>query len=70
MRQLSADTITADMSDIFGLQDRVVESIVNMLGLQLRVSDRHPLVAYGTHEPAAYDYYLRGVGYLQYYHKP
>ena len=36
MRQLSADTITADMSDVFGLQDRVVESIVNMLGLQLQ----------------------------------
>ncbi len=70
MRQLSADTITADMSDIFGLQDRVVESVVNMLGLQLRVSDRHALVAYGTREPAAYDYYLRGLGYLQDFHKP
>ena len=70
LRQLSADTITADMSDIFGLQDRVVESVVNMLGLQLRASDRHALVAYGTREPAAYDYYLRGLGYLQDYHKP
>jgi len=70
MRQLSADTITADMSDTFGLQDRVVESVVKMLGLQLRVSDRHALVAYGTREPEAYDYYLRGLGYLQDYHKP
>src|SRR5947199_1106438 len=48
MRQLSADTITADMSDIFGVQDRVVESVVNMLGLQLQVRDLHALVAYGT----------------------
>ncbi len=70
MRQLSADTITADMSDVFGLQDRVVESVVDMLGLQLRLSDRHALVAHGTHEPAAYDYYLRGLGYLQDYHRP
>jgi serine/threonine protein kinase/tetratricopeptide (TPR) repeat protein len=70
MRLLSADAITADMSDVFGLQDRVVESVANMLGLQLRVSDRHVLVAHGTHEPAAYDYYLRGLGYLQDYHKP
>ncbi len=69
MRQLSADTITADMSDVFGLQDRVVESVVNMLGLQLRLSDRRVLVAHGTQEPAAYDYYLRGLGYLQDYHK-
>ena len=70
MRQLSADTITADTSDVFGLQDRVVESVVDMLGLQLRGGDRHALVAHGTREPAAYDYYLRGVGYLQDYHKP
>ena len=69
MRQLSADTITADMSDVFGLQDRVVESIVNMLGLQLQSKDRQALVAHGTQEPAAYDYYLRGLGYLQDYHK-
>jgi serine/threonine-protein kinase len=69
MRQLSADTITADMSDVFGLQDRVVESVVNMLGLQLQGSDRQALVAHGTQEPAAYDYYLRGLGYLQEYHK-
>jgi tetratricopeptide (TPR) repeat protein/TolB-like protein len=69
MRQLSADTITADMSDVFGLQDRVVESVVNMLGLQLRLSDRLVLVAHGTQEPGAYDYYLRGLGYLQDYHK-
>jgi serine/threonine protein kinase len=68
-RQLSADTITADFSDVFGLQDRVVESVVNMLGLQLQLSDRQVLVAHGTQEPAAYDYYLRGLGYLQDYHK-
>ena len=68
-RQLSADTITADLSDVFGLQDRVVESVVNMLGLQLQLSDRRVLVAHGTQEPAAYDYYLRGLGYLQDYHK-
>jgi serine/threonine protein kinase/tetratricopeptide (TPR) repeat protein len=70
MRQLSAGTITADMSDVFGLQDRVVESVVDMLGLQLRGVDHHALVAHGTSEPAAYDYYLRGLGYLQDYHKP
>src|ERR1700730_17638243 len=69
MRQLSGDTIAADMSDVFGLQDRVVESVVNMLGLQLQGSARQALVAHGTQEPAAYDYYLRGLGYLQEYHK-
>jgi serine/threonine protein kinase/Flp pilus assembly protein TadD len=70
LRQISADTITADTSDAFGLQDRVVESVVKMLGLQLRGSDHQALVAHGTQEPAAHDYYLRGLGYLQEYHRP
>src|SRR5262249_32494054 len=70
LRQISADTITADASDMFGLQDRVVESVVKMLGLQLREGDRQALVAHGTQEPAAHDYYLRGLGYLQEYHRP
>jgi len=70
MRQLSADTITADSSDTFAVEDRVVESIVQMLGLQLEQNARAALITHGTEEPAAYDYYLRGRGYLQDYHKP
>lgn len=70
LRQISAETITADTSDAFGLQDRVVESVVTMLGLQLRGNDRQNLVAHGTQEPAAHDYYLRGLGYLQEYQHP
>ena len=70
LRQISAETITADTSDAFGLQDQVVESAVNMLGLQLRGNDRQNLVTHGTQEPAAHDYYLRGLGYLQEYQRP
>ena len=70
MRQLSADTITADNHDIFGVEDRVVENVVQMLGLQLEQSARATMITHGTQEPAAYDYYLRGRGYLQDYHKP
>jgi len=69
MRQLSADTITADSSDTFAVEDRVVENVVQMLGLQLEQNARASLITHGTQEPAAYDYYLRGRGYLQDYHK-
>jgi len=69
MRQLSADTITADSADVFGVEDRVVENVVSTLGLQLGGKEHTALVAHGTQEPAAYDYYLRGRGYLQDYHK-
>ena len=70
MRQLSADSITTEVADVFGVQDRVVENAVSMLGLQLQGSEHTALIAHGTQEPAAYDYYLRGSGYLLDYHKP
>lgn len=70
MRQLSADIFTADTGDVFAVEDRVVDNVVQMLGLQLGQNTRRILAAHGTREPAAYDYYLRGRGYLQDYHKP
>ena len=65
-RQLRADTVTVD--DAGGallLEDRLVESVVSVLGLELRPSDRASLSAHGTAQPAAYDDYLRGLGFLQ-----
>jgi serine/threonine-protein kinase len=68
--QLQADTITIQASDPFALEDRVVDGVLNMLGLELQNQDRTTVVNHGTAEPAAYDFYLRGRGYLQDYHKP
>ena len=67
-RQLQADTITTQASDPFALEDRVVDGVMNMLGMEF--PDRTTVVNHGTAEPAAYDFYLRGRGYLQDYHKP
>jgi serine/threonine protein kinase/tetratricopeptide (TPR) repeat protein len=70
-RQLHADTVTVDeTSGSLSLEDRLVESIVSTLGIELRPDDRTLLVASGTAKPAAYDYYLRGRGFLQDYTKP
>ena len=69
-RQLQADTITTQASDPFALEDRVVDSVLNMLGLELQNQDRTAAVNHGTVAPAAYDFYLRGRGYLQDYQKP
>jgi serine/threonine-protein kinase len=70
-RQVHADTVTVDeASGTLSLEDRLVESIVSMLGIQLRPNDRPVLAANGTAKPAAYDYYLRGRGFLQDYTKP
>jgi serine/threonine protein kinase/tetratricopeptide (TPR) repeat protein len=67
---LRADTVTADVGDPFALEDRVVESALAALELELSTQDRKTLAARGTSQSAAYDFYLTGRGYLQEYQKP
>jgi eukaryotic-like serine/threonine-protein kinase len=62
-------TITASVDDPFSLQDRVAESIARALELQLQPQEKRAMEAHGTMEPAAYDFYLQGRGYLQDYKK-
>ena len=69
-QQLRAGTITVPASDPFALQDQVSESVAQALELQLQPLERQALQAHGTTQPAAYDFYLQGRGYLQDYVKP
>ena len=68
-RQLHAETVDADLSDAFAVEDRVVDGTLHMLGLAIKSNDRVVLAAHGTGDPSAYDQYLRGRGYLLDYHK-
>jgi eukaryotic-like serine/threonine-protein kinase len=68
-RQLHAETVDADVSDAFAVEDRVVDGTLQMLGLAIKSDDRIVLAAHGTGDPSAYDQYLRGRGYLLDYHK-
>jgi len=52
------------------MEDRVVQSVLRSLDLELGPKERRALMTYGTNQPAAYDYYLRGRGYLMEYQKP
>ena len=70
LKQLRADTLTADASNPFAVQDRVAEGIVRMLELELKPQERTQLQAHGTQVAGAYDFYLQGRGYLQNYDKP
>jgi tetratricopeptide (TPR) repeat protein/TolB-like protein/tRNA A-37 threonylcarbamoyl transferase component Bud32 len=70
LRQLRANTITAQASDPFGVQDQVAEGAVRMLDLALGPAEQLAMVAHGTKVAAAYDLYLKGVGYLQDYDQP
>jgi eukaryotic-like serine/threonine-protein kinase len=69
-QQLRGGTITAPRGDPFALQDQVSASVTEALELELQPQEKRALQAYGTTEPAAYDFYLQGRGYLQDYVKP
>ena len=69
-QQIAGDTITASSDDPFALEDQVAESLVGALQLQLGPQEKKVLTQHDTAQPAAYDYYLQGRGYLEDFHKP
>ena len=69
-RQVAARTIEADAGDTFRLQDQVVNAVLDMLPGSLNGSQRQALIAHQNTQPAAYEAYIRGRGYLLEYEKP
>jgi serine/threonine protein kinase/tetratricopeptide (TPR) repeat protein len=69
-QQVRSGTITAATDTPFDLQDRVFESVAAAMELQLEPQDKHSFANHGTTEPAAYDFYIEGRGYLQNYVVP
>jgi tetratricopeptide (TPR) repeat protein len=68
-QQLRAATITASASDTFSLEEQVVNVVLSTLAIELEPPERLILFKRGTAQSAAYDYYLRGRGYMQDYDK-
>jgi tetratricopeptide (TPR) repeat protein len=66
-QQVRSGTITAAAADPFALQDRVFESVAAAMDLQLAPQEKQSFASRGTTQPAAYDFYVQGVGYLQDY---
>jgi tetratricopeptide (TPR) repeat protein/predicted Ser/Thr protein kinase len=66
-QQIRGGNVTAEAADPFALQDQVSARVAEILELELEPRERRTLAAHGTTEPAAYDFYLQGVGYLQNY---
>jgi len=69
-RQVRGGTVTAAAADPFALQDRVFESVALAMELPLAPADKQAPSYQGTTQPAAYDYYVQGRGYLQDYVVP
>jgi eukaryotic-like serine/threonine-protein kinase len=65
--QIAAREVTGDSSEIFELQDRLFDEVLEMLQLVIAPSRRAALQTRPDTKPAAYDFYLRGRGYLEEY---
>lgn len=69
-QQVRSGTVTAAATEPFALQDRVFESVAEAMELQLAPAEKQSVSSHGTTEPAAYDFYVQGRGYLQDYVVP
>jgi len=67
LRQLHAGVITAEASNPFAVQDRVMDEVLDKLDIELATEDRGRMQSHGTSQPEAYTSYLNGRGYLQEY---
>jgi eukaryotic-like serine/threonine-protein kinase len=70
LQQVHSGTITKSIGDPFALQDQVFESVASAMQMQPVTPGKQVGESRGTIQPAAYDFYLQGLGYLQDYVKP
>ena len=64
-KNLAADSVTAPVSDLFTIEDKLTAGIADALHINLRNEERQALGAHSTTLPEAYQYYVQGLGYLQ-----
>ena len=69
LRQLRSAVITDRTTNLSALQNDVVMKMAEMLEVELRPETRRVLTAGHTTVPGAYEFYLRGRGYLRRYEK-
>ncbi|HEX3822435.1 MAG TPA: protein kinase [Candidatus Sulfotelmatobacter sp.] len=64
-KNLAGDSITAPVSDLFTIEDKLTNGVATALQLPLRSEEKQALAAHATNSPEAYQYYVQGRGYLQ-----
>jgi len=65
LRQIHTTFVDGKLGELFRLQNQVVEAAVGLLDVEVPTTAQE-----GTAESAAYDYYIKGRGYLQAFQKP
>jgi serine/threonine protein kinase/Tfp pilus assembly protein PilF len=64
-RNIAANSITAPVSDLFTIEDKLTTGVADALHINLRNDERQALGAHSTLVPEAYQYFVEGLGYLQ-----
>jgi len=59
-----AERYDGGLADVFSVQDKVTNQILDALKLQLTPTERQAVETHGTNKPEAYDAYLRGLRLL------
>jgi serine/threonine-protein kinase len=67
-QQIDARTVTGEATDLFTMEDNAVTEVFGMLPRDVRSEQPAPSEVLAA-VPAAYEYYVRGRGYLQEYQK-
>lgn len=67
LRQLNSAIIDVNARELTSLHDRAVIHLMEMLHIELDPKSKDILMAGNTTVPAAYEYYVRGKGFLQRY---
>jgi serine/threonine-protein kinase len=66
-RSVSADFVKANLDDLLSVERRVADGLLSMVAGELRPHDQKTATPNDTAHPDAYQYYVRGIGYLQEY---
>ncbi|HEY6765063.1 MAG TPA: protein kinase [Candidatus Sulfotelmatobacter sp.] len=69
-KNLAGDSITAPVSDLFTIEDKLTNGVAAALQFPLRSEEKQALGAHSTTQPEAFQYYVQGRGYLQESRRP
>jgi serine/threonine protein kinase/tetratricopeptide (TPR) repeat protein len=64
-KNLAGGSITAPVSDLFTIEDKLTSGVADALYVSLRPEERQALGAHATTLPEAFQYFAQGLGYLQ-----
>lgn len=66
-RNMSAEFVAVNINDLLSVEHKVSDSLLKMVAGELRPEDQNAKTTYSSAHPDTYQYYVRGVGYLQEY---